>query len=82
MEISPAIPIAVVKLYKETFPERTEIAQPEIISGFQKVHINKWVPDSIDSGKVAVRIGMGSSRAMRNLPQLMPSGGNSVNGGP
>jgi hypothetical protein len=84
MEISPAIPVAVVELYKKTFPDREEIAQPEVIAGFKKVHINKWVPDAIDSGKVAVRIGVGSvsSRGMRNLPQLMPSGANSVNGGP
>jgi hypothetical protein len=63
MEISPAIPLAVVDLYKKTFPERDTIAQPEVIAGFKKVHINKWVPDAVDSGKIQVRIGVGSGRA-------------------
>jgi hypothetical protein len=82
MEISPAIPIAVVDLYKKTFPDREEIAQPEVIAGFKKVHINKWVPDVIDSGKVAVRIGVEASggRGSRTLPQIRSS--SSGNGGP
>lgn len=62
MEISPAIPLAVVELYKKTFPERDTIAQPEVIAGFKKVHINKWVPDAVETGKVQVRIGVGSGR--------------------
>jgi hypothetical protein len=84
MEISPAIPIAVVNLYKETFPDRDEIAQPEVIAGFKKVHVNKWVPDVVDTGRVAVRIGVeasgGVGRGARTLPQIRSSG--SVNGGP
>ena len=80
LEISPAIPSQVVELYKKTFPIRDEIAQPEVISGFKKVMINKWVPDVVDANRINVRvIPTGTSRNIRQYPQLMPSNANSVN---
>ena len=61
MEISPAIPNEIVKLYKQTFPELglddiNRVAQPEIISGVQKVIVNKWVPDAVEENRVQVRV--------------------------
>jgi hypothetical protein len=73
MEISPAIPSEVIAKYKKTFPNMEDIAQPEIISGFKKVIVNKWVPDFVDPSKIQIRVlgqGGASRAALTNSPHL------------
>jgi hypothetical protein len=41
LEISPAVPEAIQEKYKSKFKENTDVAHPEIISGLNKVFINK-----------------------------------------
>jgi hypothetical protein len=48
IEISPAIPPAILKMYKEAFPDMTQVAHPEIIAGVKKVIVNKWMPEDTE----------------------------------
>jgi len=54
LEISPAVPDSILKKYKEKFKETEDVAHPEIIKGFKKVYINKYIEEKIDTGKVRV----------------------------
>jgi hypothetical protein len=45
MEISPAIPESIILKYKAKFKNGTDIAHPEVIQGFKKVFINKFIED-------------------------------------
>jgi hypothetical protein len=57
LEISPAIPLQIVAQYKKTFNVADGPAQPEIIGGFKKIVINKWVaPEIGEQGEEKVRI--------------------------
>jgi hypothetical protein len=57
LEISPAIPLQIVGQYKKTFNVADGPAQPEIIAGFKKIIINKWVaPEAGEQGEEKVRI--------------------------
>ena len=44
LEISPAVPEAIQEKYKSKFRANTDVAHPEIISGLNKVFINKTEP--------------------------------------
>jgi hypothetical protein len=61
LEISPAIPNEIIDMYKKNFPDvepnlELKIARPEIISGVQKIIVNKWMPDIVEEDKIKVKI--------------------------
>lgn len=56
LEISPAIPLQIVAQYKKTFNITDGPAQPEIIAGFKKIVINKWVAPEVGEEEEKVRI--------------------------
>ena len=56
MEISPAVPELIITRYKNRFKNTNNIAQPEIIEGFKKVHINKFVESAPELDKIRVDI--------------------------
>jgi hypothetical protein len=56
MEISPAVPELIITRYKNRFKNTNNVAQPEIIEGFKKVHINKFVESAPESDKIRVDI--------------------------
>ena len=57
LEISPAIPLQIIDQYKKTFNVADGPAQPEIIAGFKKIVINKWVaPDAEGQEEEKVRV--------------------------
>jgi hypothetical protein len=56
MEISPAVPELIITRYKNRFKNTNNVAQPEIIEGFKKVHINKFVESAPELDKIRVDI--------------------------
>lgn len=56
MEISPAVPELIITRYKNRFKNTNNVAQPEIIEGFKKVHINKFVESAPEADKIRVDI--------------------------
>ena len=50
MEISPAVPEVILAKYRINFKGNEDIATPEIIQGPRKIHINKPVVDTAESG--------------------------------
>jgi hypothetical protein len=56
MEISPAVPESIITKYKNRFKNTTGVAQPEIIEGFKKVHINKFVEAIPETERIRVDI--------------------------
>lgn len=56
MEISPAVPELIITRYKNRFKNTNNVAQPEIIEGFKKVHINKFVESAPEMDKIRVDI--------------------------
>ena len=56
MEISPAVPELIITRYKNRFKNTNNVAQPEIIEGFKKVHINKFVETAPELDKIRVDI--------------------------
>ena len=56
MEISPAVPESIITKYKNRFKNNTDVAQPEIIQGFKKVHINKFVEATPESERIRVDV--------------------------
>jgi hypothetical protein len=56
MEISPAVPESIITKYKNRFKNTGGVAQPEIIEGFKKVHINKFVEAAPESERIRVDV--------------------------
>jgi len=56
IEISPAIPPAILKMYKEAFPDMTQVAHPEVIAGVKKVVVNKWMPEEVAEDAIKVKV--------------------------
>jgi hypothetical protein len=52
MEISPAVPDCIIRKYKNTFKNNSDVAHPEIIEGFKKVTINKFEKIKLEEVKV------------------------------
>lgn len=59
LEISPAIPDTILQKYKDKFKASEDVAHPEIIKGYKKVFINKFVPPEKDDGRAKVEIKYG-----------------------
>jgi hypothetical protein len=49
LEISPAVPDSILKVYKEKFKGSDDVAHPEIIKGFKQVFVNKHVEETTDN---------------------------------
>ena len=62
LEISPSVPDSIQANYKSKFKDCKDVAHPEIISGLQKVFINKTLPDHIEESKVKITIIPGSTK--------------------
>lgn len=56
LEISPAVPDSILIKYKEKFKGSDDIAHPEIIKGFKKVFINKYIKVTPETDKVKIEI--------------------------
>lgn len=49
MEISPAIPGCIISRYKDMIKDSVDVAQPEVIQGFKKVYVNKFIEDEAEN---------------------------------
>jgi hypothetical protein len=54
LEISPAVPDSILQKYKDKFKGSEDIAHPEIIKGYKKVFVNKYIPEKPENTRIKV----------------------------